>query len=118
MMALGRGLCHATISTVDSPDTAQLTTASPSFTPATNLALVNFELTGVVHQACERCSLEHRRKMNGTHDRLVEKVQTLSDLELAVLVCIVAEQHCIVQTEVQLIESVEEELKLVCNRPE
>lgn len=46
-------------------------------------------------------------------DRLVEKVQTLSDLELAVLVCLVAEQHCIIQTENLLLESVETELKLV-----
>lgn len=51
--------------------------------------------------------------MNGTHNRLVEKVQTLSDLELALLVCLVAEQHCILQTETQLLQSIEEELKLV-----
>lgn len=47
------------------------------------------------------------------HDRLVEKVQTLSDLELAVLVCLVAEQHCIIQTEEQLLDNVKEELRLV-----
>ena len=54
-------------------------------------------------------------KMNETHNRLVEKVQTLSDLELALLVCLVAEQHCILQTETQLLQSIEEELKLVCD---
>ena len=52
--------------------------------------------------------------MDDAHDPLVVKVQTLSDLELAVLVGLVAEQHCIVQTEVQLLDNVEQELKLVC----
>lgn len=51
--------------------------------------------------------------MEEVRDRLVEKVRTLSDLELAVLVCLIVEQHCIIQTEVQLLESVERELKLV-----
>ena len=45
--------------------------------------------------------------MEEVRDRLVEKVRTLSDLELAVLVCLIVEQHCIIQTEVQLLESVE-----------
>ena len=52
--------------------------------------------------------------MGDLYDRLVEKVQTLSDLELAVLICLIAEQHCIIQTEHELLEKVEEELKLVC----
>lgn len=51
--------------------------------------------------------------MEELHDRLVEKVQTLSDLELAVLVCLVAEQHCIIETGGQLLDTVESELKLV-----
>jgi hypothetical protein len=58
--------------------------------------------------------------MDESRDPLVEKVQTLSDLELAVLVCLVAEQHCIIQTEGQLLDDVEQELKLVSqvlNRP-
>jgi hypothetical protein len=51
--------------------------------------------------------------MGDSYDRLVEKVQTLSDLELAVLICLIAEQHCIIQTEHELLENIEEELKLV-----
>lgn len=51
--------------------------------------------------------------MEAARDLLVEKVQILSDLELAVLVCVVAEQHCIIQTEGQLLDNVEEELELV-----
>jgi hypothetical protein len=51
--------------------------------------------------------------MEEVHGRLVDQVQFLSDLELAVLVCLVAEQHCIIQSERDLIDSVEEELKLV-----
>jgi hypothetical protein len=54
--------------------------------------------------------------MGDSYDRLVEKVQTLSDLELAVLICLIAEQHCIIQTEHELLENIEEELKLVINR--
>lgn len=55
--------------------------------------------------------------MEGERDRLVEKVQTLSDLELAVLVCLVADQHCIIQTEGRLLDIVEQELKLVSWMP-
>lgn len=51
--------------------------------------------------------------MEESDDRLVEKVQTLSDLELAALVCLIAEQHCIIETERQLLDIVESELKLV-----
>ncbi|KAH6642260.1 hypothetical protein C7974DRAFT_98312 [Boeremia exigua] len=53
--------------------------------------------------------------MEDSRDRLVEKVQTLSDLELAALVCLVAEQHCVIETERQLLDDVEEELKLIAS---
>jgi hypothetical protein len=46
-------------------------------------------------------------------DRITEKVQALSDLELAVLICLVADQHCIIETEKGLVGDVQEELKLV-----
>jgi len=45
--------------------------------------------------------------------RLVEKVQSLSDIELAVLLCLVADQHCIIETEASLLDAVKEELSLV-----
>ena len=51
--------------------------------------------------------------MEEASDRLVDKVQALSDIELAVLVCLVAEQHCIVEAEEEGINAVQEELKLV-----
>lgn len=51
--------------------------------------------------------------MEDAGDRLVEKVQTLSDIELAVLICLVADQHCIIETERDLLEDVQQELKLV-----
>jgi hypothetical protein len=51
--------------------------------------------------------------MEETKDQLTEKVQTLSDLELAVLICLVADQHCIIETEKSLLGDVQEELKLV-----
>ena len=46
-------------------------------------------------------------------DRTAIKVQALSDLELAVLVCLVADQHCIIETSKDLIDDVEAELQLV-----
>jgi hypothetical protein len=51
--------------------------------------------------------------MDDASDRLAEKVQALSDIELAVLICLVADQHCIIETEKQLLDAVEKELKLV-----
>lgn len=51
--------------------------------------------------------------MDGHSDALASKVQALGDLELAVLVCLVADQHCIVETEKELLHGVGEELKLV-----
>ncbi|KAI4704765.1 hypothetical protein J4E89_009642 [Alternaria sp. Ai002NY15] len=51
--------------------------------------------------------------MEASEDRITEKVQSLSDLELAVLICLVADQHCIIEAERQLTRDVLEELKLV-----
>jgi hypothetical protein len=51
--------------------------------------------------------------MDESKDPIALKVQTLSDLELAVLICFVAEQHCIIETEEDLTNDVAEELKLV-----
>jgi hypothetical protein len=51
--------------------------------------------------------------MEDSNDKLTVKVQGLSDLELAVLICIVAEQHCIIETSDNLINDVAKELELV-----
>ena len=51
--------------------------------------------------------------MESSGDRITEKVQSLSDLELAVLICLVADQHCIIETEAESTRDVQEELKLV-----
>ncbi|KAF2666973.1 hypothetical protein BT63DRAFT_427386 [Microthyrium microscopicum] len=51
---------------------------------------------------------------NGTQD-ITEKIQELSDLELACFLCFVAEQHCcIVEADVHDLEAVVEELSLIC----
>lgn len=52
-------------------------------------------------------------KMDGENDRLAEKIQYLSDIELAVLVCLVADQHCIIKTQRNLLDAVARELRLV-----
>lgn len=44
---------------------------------------------------------------------LVEKAQELTDLELALLVSLIARQHCIIQAEEESLGSLEQELKLV-----
>lgn len=54
-----------------------------------------------------------RLAMDEPEEPIALKVQTLSDLELAVLICFVAEQHCIIETEEELTNDVAEELKLV-----
>lgn len=46
---------------------------------------------------------------------LVERVQGLTDVELAVLLSLVASQHCIIETEQDTIEALAEELQLVSN---
>lgn len=45
-------------------------------------------------------------------DPVTERVQSLSDLELAVLICLVAEQHCIIEAEAESTRNVQEELQL------
>ena len=44
---------------------------------------------------------------------IAEKVQELTDVELATLLCLVAGQHCIVQTEEEGLDALEQELQLV-----
>ena len=53
------------------------------------------------------------RLMDDVSGRIAEKVQALSDIELAALLCLVADQHCIVETEKDLVDGVEQELQLV-----
>ena len=44
---------------------------------------------------------------------LIERVQELTDVELAMLVSLIAGQHCVVQTENEAINSLEQEIQLV-----
>lgn len=46
-------------------------------------------------------------------EAIVGKVQNLSDLELATLLCLVAKQHCLIETEEDLVDDVAQELALV-----
>ena len=43
-----------------------------------------------------------------------DKVSSLSDLELAALLCLANEEHCIIEAEPEAIEDVVQELRLVC----
>jgi hypothetical protein len=41
------------------------------------------------------------------------KIQALGDLELAVLLCLTAQQHCIISTQNLLLDTLAQELQLV-----
>ena len=43
----------------------------------------------------------------------LDKIQDLSDLELAALLCLVADQHCIIATDDELLDRLEQELRIV-----
>ena len=50
------------------------------------------------------------------HDNnLLEKVHDLSDLELAVLLCLISREHCLISTPAGAISELVTELQLVCN---
>lgn len=51
--------------------------------------------------------------MSKGRDSIAQKVQALGDLELAVLICLVSDQHSIIETQERLIDDVQEELTLV-----
>jgi len=46
-------------------------------------------------------------------EAIVAKVHQLSDLELATLLCLIAKQHCLIETEADLLVDVSHELALV-----
>lgn len=47
------------------------------------------------------------------NETIIDTVQELSDLELAVLICLVAQEHCIIDTEPDALEDLSQELQLV-----
>jgi hypothetical protein len=52
--------------------------------------------------------------MEEASGRIVDKIQALSDAELAVLLCLGADQHCIIETDKYLLDGLEQELGIVC----
>lgn len=44
---------------------------------------------------------------------LIATVQNLSDLELAALICLIAQEHCVIDTEPDALNELVEELELV-----
>ncbi|KAF2790665.1 hypothetical protein K505DRAFT_310996 [Melanomma pulvis-pyrius CBS 109.77] len=53
--------------------------------------------------------------MEGASNPTAEKVQALSNIELAVLLCLVADQHCIIETDKQLFHGLEQELRIIAS---
>lgn len=48
------------------------------------------------------------------YETLLDNVHDLSDLELAALICLIAQEHCIIDTEPDALDDLVEELVLVC----
>jgi hypothetical protein len=46
---------------------------------------------------------------------LLRKIPALNDVELALLSCLIASQHCIVETEHERLDSLQEEVQLVAS---
>lgn len=44
---------------------------------------------------------------------LIDHIQELTDLELALLLSLIAGEHCMIQTDEEILDSVEEEIQLV-----
>lgn len=54
--------------------------------------------------------------MDDDRDDIAQTIQSLTDLELAALLCFVADQHCcLIEADESDLESVEEELQQVCD---
>lgn len=51
--------------------------------------------------------------MEEASDRIADKVQALGDIELAVLLCLIADQHGIVETDKQSLDALDQEIRLV-----
>jgi hypothetical protein len=46
-------------------------------------------------------------------ETLLDKVHDLSDLELAALICLIAQEHCMIDTEPDVLDDLVQELELV-----
>lgn len=44
---------------------------------------------------------------------LIERIQDLTDLELALLLSLTAGEHCIIQTDEEVLDPIEQEIQLV-----
>lgn len=51
--------------------------------------------------------------MDDAVQNVSQRVQELSDLELAALICLVADEHCVIATEDDLLQDLEQELRIV-----
>lgn len=43
----------------------------------------------------------------------IDKIHKLSDLELATLLCLIADEHCIISSDSDVLDELEQELQLV-----
>lgn len=51
--------------------------------------------------------------MEDANANVVQKIQQLNDLELAALTCLVADQHCLIATDDDIVDTLDQELRIV-----
>jgi hypothetical protein len=51
--------------------------------------------------------------MEGPSDHLLAKIQSLAEVEIALLLCLISNEHCIIRTKPQLLDKLGQELELV-----
>lgn len=51
--------------------------------------------------------------MDDSREHIADKVQALSDIELAALLCLVTDQHCIIEGDEHSLDELDQEIRLV-----
>jgi hypothetical protein len=89
---------------------------SPYTTIIAVFHVVAFDFIAPLRQTVSRLTIRgiSHSSFFSSMDSMAAKIQALGDLELAVLLCLVAQQHCIISTQNLLLDTLAHELQLVC----
>jgi hypothetical protein len=88
---------------------------SPYTTIIAIFHVVVFGFTAPFRQAASRLTIRRFARLSpfSSMDSTAAKIQALGDLELAVLLCLVAQQHCMISTQNLLLDTLAHEIQLV-----
>jgi hypothetical protein len=88
---------------------------SPYTTIIAILNVVVFGFTAPFRQTASRLIVHRFGRLSpfSSMNTTAAKIQALGDLELAVLLCLVAQQHCIISTQNLLLDTLAHEIQLV-----